>query len=95
MSIDPLKIIWQINLMEVKMLLKYLRKDIELVLNKQFFSENYHVVEFQEMKDCSEVSFLWRSKVSKIFANYNEDSKRRRWNESLFYYYRSDKKIKN
>jgi hypothetical protein len=70
MSIDPLKIIWQINLMEVKMLLKYLRKEIELVLNKQFFSGNDHEVEFQEIEKLSKVSFPGRSNVSKIYANF-------------------------
>ncbi len=70
MSIDPLKIIWQINLMEVKMLLKCLRKEIELVLNKQFFSGNDHEVEFQEIEKLSKVSFPRRSNVSKIYANF-------------------------
>jgi hypothetical protein len=51
------------------MLLKYLRKDIELVLNKQFFSGNDHEVEFQEIEKLSKVSFPGRSNVSKIYAN--------------------------
>jgi hypothetical protein len=57
MSIDPLKIIWQINLMEVKMLLKYLRKDIELVLNKQFFREMIMRSNFRRSRNCQKSHF--------------------------------------